>query len=89
MQVQSFFDAGTTIPNIIAIIQGTVNKSAEEIKEWRKFRAKKTTDINSEPARNLNLRPVWDGKYWELTLSLESTNRQESKGKVAHFTPTL
>lgn len=89
LQVQSFFDENTTVPNIVAIIQGTVNKSAEEIKEWRKFRAKKTTDLTSEAARNLNLRPVWDGKYWELTLSIESTNRQESKGKVAHFTPTL
>ena len=89
MQVQSYFDEDTTIKGIEAIIKGTINISQNEIKEWRKFRALKTTDLNSDRAKTLNLRPVWDGKYWELTLTLDSTNRQESKGVVAHFTPTL
>ncbi len=89
MQVQSYFDEDTTIKGIEAIITGTINTSQEEIKAWRKFRTLKTTDLNSDRAKTLNLRPVWDGKYWELTLTLDSTNRQESKGLVAHFTPTL
>lgn len=50
---------------------------------------KKGTDLNSEAAQTLNLRPFWDGMYWELTLTINSTNPSESKGVVAHFTPTL
>ncbi|MBE2220106.1 MAG: DUF4157 domain-containing protein [Anaerolineae bacterium] len=89
MQVQSYFDEDTTIKGIEAIIRGTIINSQNEIKEWRKFRALKSTDLASDRAKTLNLRPVWDGRYWELTLTLDSTNRQESKGVVAHFTPTL
>lgn len=89
LQVQSFFDEDTTIPQIKAIIEGTVNKSKAEIAAWRKFRGTRGTVLASSAATTLNLRPFWDGRYWELTLSIEGDNPQESQGKVAHFTPTL
>src|SRR3954468_302695 len=89
LQVQSFFDASTTIPQIKSIIEGTINASKDAIATWRTFRKKKGTDLASEAAKNLNLRPSWDGRHWELTLTLDSTNPTESKGRVAHFTPTL
>jgi hypothetical protein len=89
LQVQSFFDETTSIPQIKAIIEGTVNASKDKIAEWRKFRRTKGTNLAGEAAKNLNLRPSWDGRYWELTLTLDSDNPTESRGKVAHFTPTL
>jgi hypothetical protein len=89
LQVQSFFDEDTTVPQIKAIIEGTVNKSKAEIAEWRKFRRTKGTVLASAAATTLNLRPFWDGTHWELTLSINSDNPQESQGTVAHFTPTL
>lgn len=89
LQVQSFFDKKTTVLQIKAIIEGTVNKSKTDIAEWRRFRMTRGTDLASEAARKLDLRPLWDGRHWELTLTLDSANPQESRGKVAHFTPTL
>jgi hypothetical protein len=87
MQVQSFFEPGTSIQQIQALVTGTVMASSEEIKAWRKARAAKKADLDA--LRNLNLRPFFDGKHWELTLELPSTNPHAATGTVAHFTPTL
>lgn len=90
LMVQSFFDVGTTLKQIEALIEGTVQASMAEIKGWRESRRKmKASQLGTEAAKTLNLRPHYDGRYWELTLTLDSDNPQESKGKVAHFTPTL
>lgn len=90
LMVQSFFKPGTTINQIKALIEGTVRSSEKEIKAWRERRRKmKGAQLDAPEAKTLNLRPFYDGTHWELTLTLDSANPTESKGKVAHFTPTL
>jgi hypothetical protein len=90
LMVQSFFEPGTTINQIKALIEGTIRSSEKEIKAWRGRRAKmKGAQLDAPEATTLNLRPFYDGRHWELTLSLDSPNPTESKGRVAHFTPTL
>lgn len=90
MQVQSFFAKGTTIKQIKALLEGTVQTQDLVVREWRKRRAKlKGAALNGAEATTLNLRPEYDGKHWELTLSINSTNPTESRGTVGHFTPTL
>ena len=86
LQVQSFFDEDTTIPQIKAIIEGTVNNSKAEIAAWRKFRGTRGTVLASSAATTLNLRPFWDGRYWELTLSIESDNPpgKPREGRALH-----
>lgn len=87
LQVQSFFLPGTTLKQIEALVTGTVMASSAEIKAWRTARSKKGADLQG--LSNLNLRPFFDGKHWELTLELPSTNPTAAAGTVAHFTPTL
>jgi hypothetical protein len=90
MQVQSFFAKGTTIKQIKALLEGTVMTQDAIVREWRKRRAKlKGPALTGAEATTLNLRPFYDGKHWELTLSINSTNPTESRGTVGHFTPTL
>lgn len=90
MQVQSFFAPDTTITAIRALVEGTIMTQAALVKEWRAKRQKMSgAQLATPEATTLNLRPFYDGKHWELTLTLGSANRTESKGLVAHFTPTL
>lgn len=90
MQVQSYFAKGTTIKQIKALLEGTVQTQDLVVREWRKRRAKlKGAALETADATTLNLRPQWDGKYWELTLTLGGRNPTESRGTVGHFTPTL
>lgn len=90
LQVQSFFRPGTTIPAIIALIQGSLAVRATEVADWRAARRRLTAEqLGGNDVNTLNLRPYFDGSFWELTLTLPAGNPQASAGEVAHFTPTL
>lgn len=90
LQVQSFFRPGTTIPAVIALIQGSLASRASEVTDWRATRRRlKAEQLGGDDINTLNLRPYFDGSFWELTLTLPPGMPQASAGEVAHFTPTL
>ncbi len=88
LQVQSFFQPGTELKSIEALLRGTILTQGNEVKEWRQRRAR-MTDAEAANDTSLNLRPFYDGKHWELTLTVPGDNRTAANGEVAHFTPTL
>ena len=90
MQVQSYFRPGTTIQAVVALVEGSLKAKSDEVRDWRKARLKmKAADLAGDDTNTLNLRPFFDGNFWELTLTLPARNPQAAAGLVAHFTPTL
>src|SRR5690606_16623269 len=90
LQVQSFLRPGISIPAIIALIEGSLATRAAEVTAWRAARRRlKAEQLGGNDISTLNLRPYFDGNFWERTLTLAAGNPQASAGDVAHFTPTL
>ena len=88
LQVQSFFDEDTTIPQIKAIIEGTVNKSKAEIAAWRKFHGLEG-DGGGKPGGHESQSPPVLG--WQvLGADIEHRERQSpGKPREGGGSPTL